>query len=133
MKPQVFILSGEPQRQSLLAYASAVSIEKPLKVTIEPYVKKRSTSQMGLYFMWLTEVAKLVSDETGMDVEDFHRAMKERFLTPRVFEFAGETYAVYSTKELTVPEMATYLNQIYQLIVGEFGIILPLPEERLAR
>ncbi len=126
-------MRGEPQRAALQAYVSGVSLEKPLKVTIEPYVEKRSNSQMGLYFMWLSEVAKLVSDETGMSTEDFHQAMKERFLTPRIAEFAGSIIKVYSTKELTIPEMTTYLNQIYQLIVGEFGIILPLPEERLGR
>lgn len=126
-------MHGEAQRAALQAYVSGVSLEKPLKVTIEPYVKKRSNSQMGLYFMWLSEVSSLVSRETGMSTEDFHTAMKERFLAPRIIEFAGKISKIYSTKELTVPEMTTYLNQIYQLIVGDFGIILPLPEELGAR
>lgn len=123
-------VTGEPQREYALRLIREADIENhPIKVTIEDYVKKRTNSQMRLYFMWLSEVAKLVSSETGMSTEDFHEAVKKKFLSPRVFEFAGRFYEAYSTKGLDVKQMSNYLDQIYQLIVGDFGITLPLPEE----
>lgn len=133
MRAQTIIVSGEPQRASVIAFLQRAPLTKPLRVTIEEHTKKRSLSQMGLYWMWLTDVAKKVAEETGNTPDDIHQAFKERFLSPTIVEIGDRQIRRYSTKDLNVQEMTAYLEQIYAFVVTELGILLPLPEERMAR
>lgn len=133
MRAQTLIVSGEPQRASVIAFLQRAPLTKPLRVTIQEHVKKRSLSQMGLYWMWLTDVAKKVAEETGNTPDDIHQAFKERFLSPAIVEIGDRQIRRYSTKDLNVQEMTAYLEQIYAFVVTELGILLPLPEERMVR
>ena len=124
-----FILRDDVVRGYVLDLIGKLNLEKPWSVTVEPYKKKRSLSQNSLMWMWINDVADRVQDETGQDADDVHDFFKQKFLKPKVVEIAGETIMKYSTKDLTVPEMITYMDQIYAFVISELGILLPIPEE----
>lgn len=133
MKRQEIILSGEPQRQHLIRFLSAVKLEKPIKVTIEEHRKTRTLNQNALMWKWLTEVAELVSDYSGHTPEEVHEFMKARFLPEKLVEIGGETMSYRTTTKLTTEEMSAYMDRIYEFVTRELGLFLTLPEERLAR
>lgn len=132
MREQTTIVSGEPQRASLIAFIGAVKLDRPLEVTIREHRKRRSLPQNALNWMWLNEVARIVSEETGNDADDLHTFFKRKFLTPRIVQIGKETVAKYSTKKLTTAEFSAYLDRIYAFVTTELRILLPLPEERMA-
>ncbi len=104
-------------------------MSKPWSVTVEPFKKKRTLSQNGLYWKWLERTVDIVARETGNDKDDLHDIFKEKFLTPKIVEFDGQVHRKYSTKNLTTAEMSEYMNRIYAFVTSQLGIILPIPEE----
>jgi hypothetical protein len=133
MRRQEFILSGELQRAALAKFVSTVNLDKPLRVTIEENKKRRSLSQMGLYWKWVNEVADKVADFTGHTSDEIHTIFKQKFLSPRVITLNGHDYAQYTTTKLTIGEMADYMTRVYEFVTTELGVIVSLPEEQLLR
>lgn len=133
MRRQEVILRDEAQRRPFLRFIETVSLEKPIKITVELYHKKRSLSANSLMWAWLNEAAKALANETGATPDEMHTALKQKLLTPKIIEVAGQTIAIYSTKNLTTAEFANYMDQVYAFIVGEMGIYLPTPQEHMAR
>lgn len=129
MKKQVIVLRDDMLRQRLIRYVQALDLSKPVQVTIEPYRKKRSLSQLRLMWLWISEVAEHVREHTGMDSEDVHAFLKEKFLPPRIIEIAGEAVEYRTTTKLTTAEMSEYMDRIYAWATQELGLLLPLPEE----
>lgn len=106
-----------------------VPIGSMVRVEFPELTKRRTNSQNALYWKWLTEAVKAVSDHTGNDIDDLHEFFKHKFLSPRIIEVRGETVRQYTTTKLTTQEMADYTNRIYAWVAAELGISLPLPEE----
>ena len=133
MKRQEIILSGEPQRKALLRFVESVNIDQPLRVTIEENKRRRSLGQLALYWMWLHDVADKVADYTGYTAEDIHEFLKQKYLRPIVVEIGDDVVQRYTTTKLTTAEMHDFVDKVYMWATSELGLLLPLPEERLAR
>lgn len=133
--PSSIILRGEPQREYALNFLRGLKIDpdRPFVVTVEPYRKKRSLSQLALLWVRHAEVSKAVAEHTGMSPEDFHEYAKERWLTPRIVEFQGRVLKRYSTKDLTAGEMKIFMDQIEAWAATDLGIMLANPEDRYQR
>lgn len=103
--------------------------EKPWRITIERYTKRRTPSQLALYWRWLDQVVQHIHEHTGQDKDDVHEALKAKFLPARIVELDGQPYEVRSTKKLSTQEMGAYIDKVYWWATSELGLMLPLPEE----
>ena len=88
--------------------------------------KPRSISQNSLMWMWY----KCMEDATGTPKEDFHDYYKSKYLS-RDVAIGKQLYRVPgSTSDLNTLQMTYYLEKVKADAATEFGIILPLPEDR---
>lgn len=101
--------------------------EHPLEVLLRRHKKKRSLEQNALYWSWLG----IISRHTGNDTEQLHEAFKQRFAEAMVADVFGKTVTIYSTAKMKVGEMSEYLDRVFAFAASE-GIVLPLPEDRIA-
>lgn len=133
MKAQTIILRDDTQRIPFVKFLNNLTLEKPVEITIKDYRKKRSLSQLALYWVWVNRVVEIVADETGHSPEEIHTYFKTRFLTPQVIEIDGKIVNHYTTTKLTMAEMSAYMTQIYEFVTSTMGLYLPIPEDRQIR
>lgn len=120
------ILRDEATRERLLDAIRRLNIEKPWKVTIERYVKRRSVSQNALLHSWLG----IIAESTGNSLDSLKDAYKDMFLPMVPIQLGDEEKMVRrSTATLDTKEMSAFMDAIYAHATGELGILLPLPEE----
>lgn len=122
-----FIVRNDAVRDNAIAELRALDLDKPWRVTIERYRKRRSRSQNSLMWAWHTRVAEAVADHTGCEPDDIHQFFKAKFCPRRAIEVAGEWAETQSTTLLNTAEMTEFLNRIYAWCVTELGLILPTP------
>ena len=122
------IIRDEAMRQRVIEHIAALNIERPWTIEIKRHVKKRSLSQLALYWMWIEVIAK----ETGNDNDMLHEFVKAKFLTPVTHEVFGETFHQRTTTKLPIDEMSQFMEKVNAFAGAELGILLPQPEELLA-
>jgi hypothetical protein len=128
-----FIVEDERGRKRALDVLATLDLTKPWQVVIEPYRKKRTTSQNALMWAWLEQVAQLVHDDTGTDKDDIHEFFKLKFLPVRTITINGEERHIPgSTTKLTTAEMMEYMDKINAWVTSTLGLILPTPEDLAA-
>jgi hypothetical protein len=128
-----FIVSDERGRKRALDVLSTLDLTKPWQVVIEPYRKKRTTSQNALMWAWLEQVAQLIHEDTGTDKDDIHEFFKLKFLPVRTININGEERHIPgSTAKLTTAEMNAYMDKINAWVTSTLGLILPTPEDLAA-
>lgn len=96
------------------------------KVSITRKTKPRTISQNSLMWMWYT----CMEEATGTPKEDFHDYYKSKYLS-RDVAVGNKWYRVPgSTTDLNTLQMTSYLEKVKADAATEFGITLPLPEDR---
>lgn len=120
-----FILIDEERRRNAVEHVRQVCIDKPMRVDIKPYKKKRSGSQNNTMWMWYEPIAEHI----GETPEELHEIMKTRFLGVDEKVIDGILMRTpKSTRKLTTKEMADFLNKIQALAIN-LGITLPIPDD----
>lgn len=71
MEAQTLILDSEQKRTRAVKVLSLIPLEKPLKVTIEPFIAKRTNAQNAR--LWLLHGK--VADHIGCSAADLHEDM----------------------------------------------------------
>lgn len=95
-------------------------------VKIVRKTQPRTISQNSLMWMWY----KCMEDATGQRKEDFHDYYKTKFLSRQV-AIGNRWVTVFgSTTDLNTLQMTNYLEKVKADAAVEFGITLPLPEDR---
>lgn len=90
------------------------------RVSVEKYVKSRSSNQNRLYWAYL----RLIELETGQDSEDIHEVAKRKFLPPRFVDVQGEEIKLpATTTRLNSQEFSEYITKI------EIWTGIPVPNE----
>lgn len=122
IKRQRFIVRDGALAQRVRQVVAELNLEKPWKVTIEPYSPKRSLQANALMWSWFT----IIGDHIGDSKEAVHDAV--------VPELAESTHTMnghpqWSTKRMTTAQMAAFLDKLHQWAFSFHGIHLPLPEE----
>lgn len=132
MSTNQIILRADAQRAFAITYLQGLKLnpDKPYIMTVEPLVKKRTNSQLALLWVRHAEVSKAVADYTGYSAEDVHEILKQKFLKPRIVELGDTIVERYSTKGLSVTEMAEFMTAIEAWAQNELGLILANPEDR---
>lgn len=97
-------------------------------VKITRKTRPRTVPQNSLMWMWY----KCMEDATGTPKDVFHDYYKRRYLTRRVaVGGSGKLIeASGSTASLTTAAFSEYLEKVKADAASEFGIDLPLPEDR---
>ena len=95
-------------------------------VKIVRKTQPRTISQNSLMWMWY----KCMEEATGQRKEDFHDYYKAKFLSRQVAICGRWVTVVGSTTDLNTLQMTTYLEKVKADAAVEFGITLPLPEDR---
>lgn len=87
----------------------------------------RSFSQNALMWMWF----KCMEEATGQSKDDFHDYYKCKFLRRQILVKGQLKTVIGSTTTLNTIQMTDYLNKIQADAATEFGITLPLPEDKM--
>ncbi|MCM1141063.1 MAG: hypothetical protein NC453_21050 [Muribaculum sp.] len=95
-------------------------------VKIVRKTQPRTVSQNSLMWMWY----KCMEESTGQPKEDFHDYYKAKFLQRQVQIGRRVVTVVGSTTDLNTLQMTNYLEKVKADAATEFGISLPLPEDR---
>lgn len=95
-------------------------------VKIVRKTQPRTISQNSLMWMWY----KCMEEATGQSKDDFHDYYKTKFLARQIVIGGRWVTVVGSTTELNTLQMTNYLEKVKADAATEFGISLPLPEDR---
>lgn len=95
-------------------------------VKIVRKTQPRTVSQNSLMWMWY----KCMEESTGQPKEDFHDYYKAKYLQRQVQIGRRVVTVVGSTTDLNTLQMTNYLEKVKADAATEFGIMLPLPEDR---
>ena len=95
-------------------------------VTITKEKEPRSIEQNALMWLWFTCIER----ETGTPKQDVHDYYCKRFMRKTILWNDHIEVIVEGTSRLTKERMTEFLNQVQADAASEFGIRLPLPEDR---
>lgn len=110
-----------------------LSMDYQWECEVKRKVKRRSSSQNNLMWMWLNDIAAEVKDATGYEVNEVHELFKDMFLDQKVIEIAGHSTETSTTTTLSTKEMVEYMDSISRFCAQTLGINLPYPEDMHAR
>ena len=131
MSKKTFIIGGDPttyppNKGTVKECLIGLDLSKRWKITVEPFVKRRSNSQNGLYRIWIDQIAK----ETGHDNDELHEMFKEKFCPTKTVIIGGESTEIRSTKYLTTSEMSQFMERVLAWAATTLHMTLPPPETR---
>lgn len=86
----------------------------------------RTIPQNALMWMWY----KCMEEATGTPKNDFHDYYKQKFLSRQIAIGRRWLTVPGSTKDLNTLQMTNYLEKVKADAAVEFGIILPLPDDK---
>ena len=86
----------------------------------------RTISQNSLMWMWF----KCMEECTGTPKEDFHDYYKAKFLKRQIVVGNRWVTVIGNTKTMNTLQMTDFLEKVKADAAAEFGITLPLPEDR---
>lgn len=95
-------------------------------LTIKRASEKRTVSQNALMWMWFT----CMENETGTPKKDFHDYYCREFLRRQVSVKNQVFTVIGNTSDLNTQQMTEFLNKVQADAAREFGIQLPIPEDR---
>lgn len=93
-------------------------------LTIKKTKGKRTIAQNDLLWLWLT----CVENETGTAKEDVYKHYCKKFLSKP--DPMGDGYIYETSSRLNTKQMADFMRQIQVDASSEFGITLPVPEDK---
>lgn len=95
-------------------------------ITIKRASEKRSISQNDLMWMWFACIER----ETGTPKNDVYNFYTKKFLQKVVQVGDRLERCVESTSQLNKERFTEFLNKVQADVASEFGIQLPIPEDR---
>lgn len=118
-------LLTELDRDMVISQIKRLDLKKVYTVEITERRIKRTISQNGLYWLWLT----CISHETGNDKDDVHEVFKTKYLNPHYKNILGEPIIIRSTTDLDTAQFKEYLDAIQVFASTELQITLPDPDD----
>jgi hypothetical protein len=119
-------LLTELDRDMVISQIKRLELKKVYTVEITERRIKRTISQNGLYWLWLT----CISHETGNDKDDLHEYFKEKYITPVTKYVFNEPVYIMSTADLNTVQFKYLLDSVQYFASTELQIILPDPEDK---
>jgi hypothetical protein len=119
-------LLTELDREMVISHIKRLDIKKVYTVEITERRIKRTISQNGLYWLWLT----CISHETGNDKDDLHEYFKLKFIAPEHITLFGEVQERRSTTGFNTVQFKYLLDCVQVFASTELAITLPDPEDK---
>ena len=119
-------LLTELDRDMVISQIKRLDLVKKYTVEITKRVIKRTISQNGLYWLWLT----CISHETGNDKMKVHEFFKDEYLPVESFEMFGKTKEIKSTTGLNTIQFKYLLDKVQIFASTELSITLPDPDDK---
>lgn len=119
------IIFNQESKAAPIKAINQLSPNKRWIISIKLHRKKKTLSQGGLYWQWVT----IIGDELGNFKDDMHEILKEDHLPPKIVLFNGEEREIRSIKNLSTKEMSDYMDRVNIWAGSEMGIYLPHPED----
>lgn len=95
-------------------------------LTLKRVSEKRSVNQNDLMWLWF----KCIENSTGTDKNDIYMYYCKKFLC-KVIRLGEKVEKVYETSSmLNTAQMTEFINKIQADAASEFGITLPIPDDR---
>lgn len=105
-------------------------------VTIKRKTKPRTLNQNALMWKWFQCVSACLREYTGDEywttkdgVQDIHDRYCRKFLVKSINVNGKEEKIVRGTSSLNTLEMHNFMEAVKVDAAGEFGLVLPLPED----
>ena len=120
-----FIIFNGEQIKAAITHISQLPLDK--RFVVEVRHGKRSLDQNALWHKWI----EILGNEFGYSPEDMKITLKRKILGMREFvdPLTGEIKETdYSTTKLNKEQFSRLMTQTLAL-AGEYGIILPSPED----
>lgn len=121
------IIHTESERDSAADAIRKLSVDKPLRITIERYKPKRSLAQNRLYWKWM----EVLGIHFGYSREEMHEELARLFIGEREYRGIDGILRVRreSTTKLNTAAFTDYLNNIDRWAISEYSVVLPKPED----
>lgn len=95
---------------------------KEVELTLGKKKDSRTLAQNS--YLWV--INTLISNETGMETDEVHTYLKERFAPKRKITVKGtETIIPKGTSQFTKEEFSDYIERIKRFAAIEMGIVIP--------
>ena len=95
-------------------------------LTLKRVNEKRTVNQNDLMWMWF----RCIENDTGTDKNDIYMYYCKKFLC-KVIRLGEKVEKVYETSSmLNTAQMTEFMNKIQADAASEFGITLPIPEDK---
>lgn len=95
-------------------------------LTLKRVNEKRTVNQNDLMWMWF----RCIENDTGTDKNDIYMYYCKKFLC-KVIRLGEKVEKVYETSSmLNTAQMTEFMNKIQADAASEFGITLPIPDDR---
>jgi hypothetical protein len=123
MNPQTIILDTEQKREKAIKVVSLIPLDKPLKVTIEPFIARRTNTQNARLWALHTKAAEHV----GCSPADIHEDMLcEHFGYTEVKMPSGAIKRVpmQRSSPRNTKEFAKFMTYCEEFYICNFGIWL---------
>lgn len=119
-------LLTELDRDMVISQIKRLDLAKVYTVEITERRIRRTISQNGLYWLWLT----CISHETGNDKDVLHEFFKHKYIIPESKFVFGESVEVLSTTGLNTIQFKYLLDNIQIFASTELAITLPDPADK---
>lgn len=119
-------LLTELDRDMIISQIKRLDLKKIYTIEIIERRIKRTISQNGLYWLWLT----CISHETGNDKDDLHEYFKQKYLIRERKYIIDQLVEVVSTKRLNTVQFKYLLDNVHMFASTELAIELPNPEDK---
>lgn len=137
MEAQLTKVDGKWTMDKDFAFMCSLLKNGEYTVTIKKKTKPRSLSQNALYWVWLRSVGNCFAETTGDEYwctkegqDNLHNRYAKKYLSFPKDVNGHVEYVTRSTTSLTSAEMSSYMEKIKTDVATEFGIVLPLPQDR---
>ena len=102
--------------------------EKKWRITVEPFVKKRTLDQNAFYH---GVSLKLICEHTGYELDDMKMYLCGKFFGWAEYEMMGEKRKkpIKTTSQLNVEEFTFLIEQTERWAAQELDILIPKPNE----
>lgn len=123
-----YVINNSAGRDNACAAITELDPAKTWTVTIEPYRKRRTLSQLRTMWMWVDEVAEEIAPVTGYTKEELHEVFKHNFLPATILQVEGlEPTERRTTTNLDTAAMSAYMEEIFRWATQTMGIKVTLP------
>jgi len=101
----------------------------PVTLQVSSRLKTRSLKANRRYWGAVIGTALEEAEQfTGHTKDELHEIFKQRHLKPKVIQYKGSQYPLWTTKTLTDGEFVEYCMKVEQDL-AELGVRVPTPEE----